>query len=178
MGDILTVPLQFFKNTYINDNINLLSSDYFNLQLTGWLPVQREVKIEWDFESTPLEIKTDSVLGSGDRVHVKFHPADGHNAGDLQIYFTSHPQYNLGWCSTSNTNFPVTPPSLTDKVWRISRTAGVRVVIHCNEVEVLNKLLSSCTHSERRSIWNQDVASIEFYYSERASDYYRPQPGD
>ena len=140
--------------------------------------MQREVKIEWDFDSTPLEIKTDSVLGSDETVHLKFHPAVGHNAGDLNIYFTSPPQYNLGWCTLTKTNFPVTPTSATDKVWRISRTAGVRVVIHCNEVEVLNTLLSSCTHGEWRSIWNQDVASIEFYYSERASDYYRPQPGD
>ena len=158
----------------------LLSIHELTLQITGWLPVQRGVKIEWDLQSTPLEIRTNSVLGSYEMARVFFYSAGGWPAGRVSLQFTVDLQYFPGGCSNSWIYLPVTPPSATEKVWRITltKTAGVRVVIHCNEVEVLNKLLSSCTHSERRSIWNQDVASIEFYYSERASDYYRPQPGD
>ena len=144
--------------------------------------MQRAVYIEWDLESKPLEIMTNSVLGSDDMVAVLFYSAKGQDAGKVVLYFTSTLQYFLTYCSTSDTYLPVTPPSATDKVWRITltRTAGVRLVIHCNEVEVLNTLLSqaTCSHSSWSTYWNRDVTKIMFYYFETASDYYRPQPGD
>ena len=142
--------------------------------------MQRSVKIEWDLESTPLEIRTNSVLGSDDRVDVFFYSAGGESAGAVALYFTSTLKYYLNWCSTSWTNLPVTAPSDTDKVWRITltRTAGIRLVIHCNDVEVLNTLLSqaTCSDSGWSTVWNRDVTKIMFHPSETASDYYR-QPG-
>ncbi|XP_063686416.1 uncharacterized protein LOC134820124 [Bolinopsis microptera] len=146
-------------------------------EVSNWLPVKREVKIEWDLESTPLEIRTNSVLGSDNMVYVDFYSAGGEFAGAVALFFTSTPQYNLSWC-TSSTNFPVNLPSTADKVWRITRTAGVRVVIHCNEVEVLNIMISlaTCDGSWWSTIWNTDVAKIKFSSSDTASDYYRTQP--
>ena len=140
----------------------------------GWIPVSRDEVL--DLESFPLEIKTDSALGSYDMVDVFFYSAEGKYAGGVYLRFTSTLQYLLAWC-TSWTNLPVNPPSATDKVWRISlltRTAGVRLVIHCNDVEVLNKLLSStCSDSMWSTIWNRDVTKIEFHSQDTASDYYR-----
>ena len=136
--------------------------------------MQRDVKIEWDLESTPLEVRTDSVLGSDDMMWVEFHSAAGH-AGRVYLYFKSTLEYALDSCKP-RTNFPVTPTSTTDKVWRITltRTAGVRLVIHCNEVEVLNTLLSStCSVSAWSTYWNNDVNKIFFYSVDTASDYYR-----
>ena len=159
----------------------LLSIHEFNLQITGWLPVQQSVELEWDLESTPLEIRTNSVLGSNDMVNVYFYSAKGEYAGAVSLRFTYTLQYDLGWCR-SWTTLPVTPPSATDKVWRISltRTAGVRLVIHCNDVEVLNTLLSqaTCSYSGWSTYWNRDVTKIMFLPSDKASDYYRPQPGN
>ena len=124
-----------------------------NLQLTGWLRVQRVKKITWNLESRPLEIRTNSVLGSNDRVGVYF-SAGGAGAGGVYLGFTSTPRYLLGGCK-SWTNLPVNPPSPTDKVWRITvtKTAGVRLVIHCNDVEVLNTLISEATCSDSRWSW-------------------------
>ena len=144
--------------------------------------MQRNVYIECDLESTPLEIRTNSVLGSHDEVRVNFYLAEANSAAGVFLYFTSTPQYLLSYC-TSPTNLPVTPPSATDKIWRITltRTAGVRLVIHCNDVEVLNTLLSdaTCSYNSRWSTyWSKDVAKIKFSSSDTASDYYRPQPGD
>ena len=139
--------------------------------------MQRGVFIEWDVESTPLEIRTNSVLGSDDRVYVTFFSAGGEYAGDVQFYFASTLQYWLGWCTQSWTNLPVTAPSANDKVWRITltKTAGVRVVIHCNEVEVLNTLISEATCSDSRwsTYWNNDVTKIKFESSDTASDGYK-----
>ena len=143
--------------------------------------MQRDVSLEWDLESKPLEIKTNSVLGSYDRVRVIFYSAEGENAGQVLLYFLSTLKYDLSWCSWSYNNLPVAPPSATDKVWRITltRTAGVRLVIHCNDVEVLNTLLSQeCRYTIWSTVWNRDVKKISFRSDDTASVYYRTQPGD
>ena len=138
--------------------------------------MQRNVEIEWDLESTPLAVITNSVLGSGDQARVRFYSAGEEFVGTVWLYFTTTLQYSLYHCNVY-TNLPVTPPSATDKVWRITltRTAGVRVVIHCNDVEVLNRLLSgaTCINSLWSTIWNRDVTKIQFESSDTASDYYR-----
>ncbi|XP_063676553.1 uncharacterized protein LOC134812879 isoform X2 [Bolinopsis microptera] len=150
----------------------------------GGLPVEHDVEIEWDLESTPLEIRTDSVLGSDDEVMVYFLSAEGENAGLVQLYFYSTPQYYIDWCSREETNLVILP-SDTVKVWRITltRTAGVRLVIHCNDEEVLNILLSqsTCGPPDWSTVWNRDVTKIKFSSSDTASDYYGTQlqlPGE
>ncbi|XP_063689003.1 uncharacterized protein LOC134822077 [Bolinopsis microptera] len=145
----------------------------------GWFPVERDVVIEWDLESTPLEIKS-SELGSNDNVlYVTFYSAWGMFAGGLWLDLAS-PLYSLQFC-TSFKKFAVNPPSTADKVWRITltRTEGVRVVVHCNEVEVLNILLSqSCTETKWSKYWNRLVTKMKFRKADSASDYYRAQPVD
>ena len=145
-----------------------------------WTAVQRKVQIPLDLETTPLEIKTNSRLGSGDRVWVRFSTTQGEYAGGVGIYFSSTLQYYLSYCN-SRTNFPSNLPSKVDKIWRITldRTAGIRVKIHCNGVEVLNILMSddTCSNSDWsdwRDYWSRDVEKIYFNPSyDTASDYYR-----
>ena len=140
--------------------------------------MQQGVFIEWDLESTPLEVKTNSVLGSGNQVYVGFFNANNKYAGRVQLNFNSTLQYQLHICTESWATLPVTPPSAAEKVWRVTltKTTGVRVVIHCNEVEVLNKLFSSTTCSTKitywSTYWKRDVTKIKFFY-DSASDYYR-----
>ncbi|XP_063679529.1 uncharacterized protein LOC134815021 isoform X2 [Bolinopsis microptera] len=147
----------------------------------NWGPVVRGVEIEWDLESTPLEISTNSELGSGDKVRVFFYSADNKYAGTLLLNFLSTVQYELSWCDSPMTPFDNDLPSAIDKVWRITltRTAGVRLVIHCNEVEVLNILLSeTCSDNDWSTYWNRDVAKIKFESTDTASDYYGTKPDD
>ena len=143
--------------------------------------MQRGVKIEWDLKSIPLEVKTNSVLGEDDEVVLNFVSADGQISGQVHLYFLTTLQYSLYHC-TPRTNLPVTPPSADDKVWRITltKTAGVRLVIHCNDMEVLNRLISdgTCIDSRWSTAWNRDVAKMMFRSYDTASDYYRPQSGD
>ncbi|KAL5263950.1 hypothetical protein ACHWQZ_G005141 [Mnemiopsis leidyi] len=149
------------------------ASDYYRLYQQGnWTAVKPAV----DLETTPLEIKTNSTLESGDEVEVYFYNSQGEDAGRVWIYFSSTPQYRLVWCS-SDTNFPSNLPAAVDKVWRISlnKTSGIRLQIHCNDVEVLNTLLSddTCSDSDWREYWSRDVEKIAFYRGDTASDYYR-----
>ena len=136
-----------------------------------------EAYIEWDLSSVPLEVKTNSVLQSLDNVVVSFFSAREEDVGKVRIIFGETLKYNLNHCTDFPLNFPTTPPSDADKVWRITLTksADIRLVIHCNEVEVLNKLLSDTTCDWRRwrDIWGKHVAKIRFS-SDTASDYYGP----
>ena len=132
--------------------------------------------INYDLENSPLQIKTDSVVGSDEVVRVWFSTAQDDYTGDVSL--TSPPQYYLDFCSTSNTNFPTVLPTETNKVWTftLSRVSGeIRVVITCNTVEVLNVVLSSTTCSDSRwsFLWNRDVVKIDFASYDTASDYYR-----
>ena len=134
--------------------------------------------INYDLENSPLQIKTDSVVGSNDKVSVSFYKIRT-IAGGVSLFFTSPPQYQLTKCSRDATNFPTPLPSETDKIWTItlSKTSGIRLMIHCNNKEVLNVVLSdnTCTSSHWSTTWNTDVEEM-YFIPERdtASDYYRP----
>ena len=146
---------------------------------TGWITVQRGVYRNYDLENSPLQIRTDSVVGSDEQVKVWFFNAGGEIAGAVNLYFTSYPKYSLSWCSTYFTSFPTALPTETDKIWTVTltRTSGtVRVIIHCNNKKVLNVVLSetTCSSSSWSSYWGGDVEKIKFHSLDTASDYYRP----
>ena len=131
-----------------------------------------------DLETILLEIKTDSTIGSGDQVYVNFITSGRDLVGNFEVRFTSTPQYEIYPCTTW-TNFPVSLPTEVEKVWRITldRNSGIRLLIHCNNVEVVNILMSSSTcssySSSWSSYWSQTVGKIWFQYLDTASDYYR-----
>ena len=156
----------------------------FNIHVvttSGWIAVQREVEIDFNLEQYSLNITTDSTLGSNDKVFVNLYTSQGDYVGELHFYFTSTPRYRISFCSLDYTNFPTNLPSDNDKVWRVTltRTSGIRLVVHCNEVEVLNTMISDTTCGDGRwsTYWSREVAKIKFSPADTASDYYQPQPG-
>ena len=136
--------------------------------------------MDYDLMNSPLEIRTDSLIGSKEQVNVNFYTAKEVLAGGVFIRFTSPPQYLLGWCTTW-INFPTDLPSETDKVWMVfyNGTSSERQVkIYCNEKEVLNAVItdSTCTSDNSWSkYWSRDVEKIKFPSdsTNTASDYYR-----
>ena len=138
--------------------------------------------INFNPEQYSLEIKTDSTLGSNDKVLVDLYTSQGDLVGVLDLYFYSTLQYFIEPCSWDITNFPTNllPPD-NDNVWRVTltRTSGIRLVVHCNEVEVLNILMSdsTCDEPEWSFSWSGEVAKIKFHSGDTASDYYQTQPG-
>ncbi|KAL5249048.1 hypothetical protein ACHWQZ_G018026, partial [Mnemiopsis leidyi] len=136
----------------------------------NWTAVQRGINIPLDLENTPLEIKTNSALGSEDVVDVSFYTSQGKYAGAVRISFSSTPRYWLSTCSSRN-RFPSNLPTQDERTWRITldKTAGIRVKIHCNGVEVVNyPLPDNC-----KSIWSREIKDIFFYEYDDASDYFR-----
>ena len=138
----------------------------------------KEVKPALDFETTLLEIKTNSWLGSGDEVRVYFYNSQGDWAGGVRMIFHSILQHWISWCIPSWTYFPSTLPTAADKVWRISlnKTSDITLQIHCNDIEVVNILMSddTCDDSNWRKYWSGDVDKMYFPRNDNASDYYRP----
>ena len=133
-----------------------------------------------DLETIPLEIKTDSTIGSGDHVFVIFTTSGREFVGIVWIHFFSTPRYYIDKCmSDSFTNFTVSLPTEVEKVWRITlnRNSGIRLLIHCNNVEVVNILMSdsTCSDSAWSTYWSRTVGKVYFYYPNynTASDYYR-----
>ena len=151
---------------------------------TGWIAVQREVDIDFSLEQYSLEIKSDSTPGSNDDVYVWFYTSQSDFAISFRLYFSSTPGYYIGRCSSGRTNFPTDLPTATDKVWRVTltRTSGIRqLVVHCNEVEVLNFLISgsTCSYTGWSTFWIGEVAKIKFTSFDTASDFYKPvKPGN
>ena len=150
-----------------------------DIYMPGWTAVKSNVPINYDIEKSPLQIKTNSQVGSDEKIYdVSFYNAAGNDAGGVFLNFSSPPQYWLYGCSLYYTNFPTALPSETDnKVWTLTKTTGIhRVVIHCNDKEVLNVVLSdtTCNESDWRTMWMRDVEMINFPSCCDTTYYYRP----
>ena len=130
-----------------------------------------------DLKNDIMEIKTDSELGSEEQLRLRFYTSAGHGAAGFYVFFSSIPQYWILYCSSSWTNFPSDLPVARDKIWRITltKTFGIRLQIHCNNVEVLNILLSdtTCVRSDWSTYWNKDVGVVNFQLIDTASDCYK-----
>ena len=51
------------------------------------------MKIDFDLENYPLQIKTDSEVGSDEEVRVRFYDSQEALIGGIFLYFTSTPKY-------------------------------------------------------------------------------------
>ena len=137
----------------------------------------RGEKIQWNPDTqgiTAITVSTNSTAGSNEMVGVWFYDNAGNYAGKVFIHFDTPIQYYIGWCTYRN-NFPVSLPAAPDKTWTIEyNTAEQRVVYYCNEVQVLNFLLSDseCTQSHWRTYWERKPTQIQFDSSDTASDSY------
>ncbi|KAL5254009.1 hypothetical protein ACHWQZ_G013690 [Mnemiopsis leidyi] len=149
----------------------------------GWIAVKRSVYIDYDLEKTPLYIKTytDSVVGNDVQVIVWFYNGleKIEQVGAVYIYLSSPPQYLLRHCMSflARANFPTALPSHeTEKIWKITltRTSGIRLVIRCNDVDVLNVILSdsTCSDDNWSTRWSKEVEKIQFNSYDTASDFF------
>ena len=99
--------------------------------------------------------------------------------GLVQLRLSTTPRYALNYCISTWTPFPTALPSEAEKIWTISLTRSleeIRVLLLCNDKEVLNIVMSdtTCSDSDWNTYWSKDVAKISFSSSDKASDYYRP----
>ena len=138
--------------------------------------MKNKLKIDYDLENSSLQIKTNSEVGSDEELRVKYFNNEGGKAGGITLFLTSNPTYSLWFCSSGN-EFLTELPTETDKIWTLSltRTPSVKLVIHCNDKEVVKVVLSdtTCDDTSWSSIWIREVVKIEFTKMNTAADFYR-----
>ena len=125
---------------------------------------------EIDLMTTPLEIKTDSAVGSNDLMYVRLLDAETKTAMIVQIRFEEPIKYQLMHCMASKQPLSNVPTE-QDKVWKIIRTLD-RVKIECNGVMVTDFNIDSCTEG-LKGVYKRIVAKVSFADSDKASDFFR-----
>ena len=139
----------------------------------------RGVKISFDLESSPLQIKTASTAGSGEQMGVRMYTENKTWIGGVLVQFSSSVKYHIGYCTSPYwITLPVQPPEEVDKTWTIRKTATT-LSIECNGVEVLNYQFSDSSLGDCVSKWGGDVVDKILFgsSSDTASDSYRAKPG-
>ena len=118
--------------------------------------------IDFDLENFPLYVKNSIQVGSKLKMNVVFFDANGNLIGGFEVIFDS-PRYFIARCKQPTT-FPSPLPPELEKVWMISltRIPERRLIVHCNNVEVLN-LLNCWDGKYVRKIKFHDVDMSDFY---------------
>ena len=135
--------------------------------------------VNYDLENSPLEIKTDSAVGSNQYVRVFFYQSSGSPIGGIGIKLSTTPRYYFYKCHNW-VSIPTNIPIDKNWIWRITITSDpLGIVIHCNDKEIPNMKLSdtTCTEKNWRSYWGQEIKKIKFSNQDTASDFYYHLPG-
>ena len=139
---------------------------------------ERNKFIEFDLESTPLQIFTNSEIGSGDFMWVRF--ANSQKAGKigLQLAFDSKLTYNIGKCE--NKEIPAEKLGTDrNRIWTIKKV-GTKVILYCNGELIVELETEASKNEDCRILWAIDFAGIKFHdgsndglRKDTASDYFR-----
>eukprot|EP00116_Pleurobrachia_bachei_P007648 sb/3467910/ len=145
--------------------------------VSDWTAVEKDVKIPWDLEGTPLQLKTDSKLGSGQIMRVEMYKNDSSSyVGGVEMRLSSLVRYRIYHCINSYTDLPVELPVEVEKIWTIIKT-GTALIITCNNVEVLNYLFADSSNTKCVKKLGGDVVEMfKFHGWDAASDFYRAAP--
>eukprot|EP00116_Pleurobrachia_bachei_P013027 sb/3473289/ len=130
-----------------------------SLCVLDWTAViERDVLIPWDLEETPLQIKTNSTLGSGDMFRVQMHDKNGNKFSTVYLIFRDKTAYHLPPCTGKWIDLPVQPPVEVEKIWTIAKTES-GLIIMCNSFELLNFQFADCRIKVRvaRRIFSQNL---------------------
>ena len=125
-----------------------------------------------DLEAKEIQIKTDSALGSNDKVNIEFYTSQDAKIGSLEIKFADTLTYKVSGCHSSAITFLDATNYDSDKVWRVTEKADhTELYIHSNDELVVT--LSYSAVANCASTYNADIAKIKFAADDTASDLYR-----
>ena len=101
----------------------------------------RHQLIDFDFDKYPIELKTNSEIGSQEDIDVVFYVPtetninDWTEVGNVWIVFSDPMTYRIYHCSEL-TAFNVDVPEETNKIWKIVKTSSEMRII-CNGIELV-----------------------------------------
>ena len=105
-----------------------------------------DTPIPFDWESTPIELKTNAARDSGKSLGVVFKAEGSAYAVYLTVTFNSAPTYKIGGCLNIEKGFDKALPTGGEMIWRFTKTrtkdGKIIVQMHCNDEEMVNVELS------------------------------------
>ena len=136
------------------------------------------MNINFDLESNPLQVQTDSILGSGDTLWVRFVKLNTDDGPGITIHLTDPPSYDIGYCSQNNV-FEI-PSGHTYRIWTIRKQGSTGTIqLFCNGLEIFNfTYATSVSHQDScKLMWSYDFEHIRFTeipgVKDTASNYFR-----
>ena len=133
--------------------------------------------IDYDLESRPLQIQTDSVIGSEEYLTLVMYTEENDDIysfkdlGYFYISFGNPITITVPSCSSNSKSFLTPLPLEPQKIWTVTKSS-TNLIIHCNEVKVFEFRIGA-DGPECGSKWSKDVAKIVFWGIDTASDRYR-----
>ena len=165
-----------------HDALHILQLILFDLLLTGYHITLFQLKddilsdwtaagtrgttIDFDLKSSPLQIQTDSVVGSGHMLYVGFYQLDVYKAG-VAVSFTKPPKYSFS-CGLE-TPFGNAGAD-NHRVWTVRKQNNTLQLL-CNGVQIFDRNLAESSLCRDR--WSVDTAHLRFMPRDTASLSFR-----
>ena len=131
-------------------------------------PGNRNAIIDISLDVTPVQVQTDSAVGSGDILWVRFVEHSTDNGPGVQIIFSDPPTYSLGYCAH---NYEFTMPAGPERVWKISKEDG-RIKLVSNGDVIFDIDYSTSTNDLCKYYWSLDFGQMKFQGGDTASVSY------
>ena len=143
--------------------------------MNDWSAVgEKGRKIAFDLTITPLQIKTESEIGSGGKILVDFDDEDDFTTPVwIKVVLTSTPTYTICYCEPNNLELDL--PTITsdvDKIWTFKKDGSILKLL-CNEHEVNSFDTSKSEITNCKEYWNKDLKYIRFDTEDTASFLFR-----
>ena len=157
-------------NILIKINSNILSD-------IDWTAVgERNQEINFDIRSTPLQIQTDSEIGSGHMIWPRFFDTATSQLRGISVYLESPPIYSIGYC-TSRAEIPLNKlGSNKNRIWTIELDSR-RVKLSCNGIQIFDYDPQLSDSQDCRENWSLGASILKFGANseemDNASDFYR-----
>ena len=141
--------------------------------------LELDTDIPWKWEEIPIQIKSDSVVGSEDAISIDMNRPE--YVMGIVIDYSSPITFSMPFCTSDDDNsqvyedLPVQPPVEVDKIWTFTKTDAA-LIITCNGVEVLNYKFADSKFSNCVPKWGGDTTESIWFESDgwnSASDSYR-----
>ena len=149
-------------------------------KISEWMQVDTGKFIDHNLDNSTLLIRTDSSIRAGSVLVARFYQGNTYaSPSGIGINMNSE-SYVLYQCRHSWRSFDTELPNDDIRIWKITKTPEIRIIIHCNNMEMLNIKLSEtvCTSFKRswQKFWGWGKGlqeRIKFpYYHQSKTDLY------
>ena len=113
-----------------------------------WRVQEKGVWFSYDWEKVPLEVKTQSVVGSNVEIHFRVAKIRGSAFARVVVRMSETPIYFVHYCqgNTPLTNFPAAEDN--DRIWKFYKHGFEGISIECNGVQVADLKFAEAPKAE------------------------------